>query len=398
VNTELEAAIHKAIAPHLTKRQQGYVMGAIRDALAIAEAAKTAPETEDAEWCKAAEDMRLTGTAFMRDGKRIDPRNVYLSTPAAAPAPVEWGYCCYGGPARQRACWSCAAWKPVASAPGLVMGNPISAAPVDGMAEIRWVIGGKVLGQPTGMDALEYANARIYPDSASDVRLPKLDKLRELFATPTSAPTPDRATPGERYTVVDSLVSELWNVTLRREYRTPGEKKRAIRAAIENELTQPIASSEAAQNSRSCTCHPSERPHPCQHKYAFSECVEAAHGEQDYSADQMREARNTWFAWTQVLAAAQEVAPEEFSSKVAGTNVDRILRVIRRQPAAAPGAVDDAMVERVAMAIYMARFGYSDEVVAKRWAETERQAEFRRRATAALATKPDGARAGGGES
>lgn len=26
-------------------------------------------------------------------------------------------------------------------------------------------------------------------------------------------------------------------------------------------------------DSRNCTCHPSERPEPCQHKYAFSECV-----------------------------------------------------------------------------------------------------------------------------
>jgi hypothetical protein len=25
-----------------------------------------------------------------------------------------------------------------------------------------------------------------------------------------------------------------------------------------------------------CTCHPSEAPQPCQHKYAFSECVVAA--------------------------------------------------------------------------------------------------------------------------
>lgn len=27
---------------------------------------------------------------------------------------------------------------------------------------------------------------------------------------------------------------------------------------------------------RNCTCHPDEAPIPCQHKYAFSECAEAA--------------------------------------------------------------------------------------------------------------------------
>jgi hypothetical protein len=51
-------------------------------------------------------------------------------------------------------------------------------------------------------------------------------------------------------------------------------------------------------------------------------------------ADVLSQQRDAWFAWTQVLAAAQEVAPEEFSPKVRGTNVDRIVRVIRRQPEA----------------------------------------------------------------
>ncbi len=32
----------------------------------------------------------------------------------------------------------------------------------------------------------------------------------------------------------------------------------------------------AQTTERSCTCHPSEAPVPCQHKYAFSECVKAA--------------------------------------------------------------------------------------------------------------------------
>jgi hypothetical protein len=83
-----------------------------------------------------------------------------------------------------------------------------------------------------------------------------------------------------------------------------------------------------------------------------------------YSADQMRQARDTWFAWTQVLAAAQDVAPEEFSPKVTGTNVDRILRVIRRQPAAAPGALNAAMVERASLAYEVAMDGevYRPEV------------------------------------
>jgi len=27
-----------------------------------------------------------------------------------------------------------------------------------------------------------------------------------------------------------------------------------------------------------CTCHPSERPEPCQHKYALTDCIEAANG------------------------------------------------------------------------------------------------------------------------
>lgn len=33
---------------------------------------------------------------------------------------------------------------------------------------------------------------------------------------------------------------------------------------------------DAGAQERACTCHPSEAPVPCQHKYAFSECVEAA--------------------------------------------------------------------------------------------------------------------------
>jgi len=50
--------------------------------------------------------------------------------------------------------------------------------------------------------------------------------------------------------------------------------------------------------------------------------------------------RDTWSAWTQILASAQEVAPEEFASAAHGTNLDRVLRVIGR-----PGAMNKLLEE-----------------------------------------------------
>jgi hypothetical protein len=57
---------------------------------------------------------------------------------------------------------------------------------------------------------------------------------------------------------------------------------------------------------------------------------EAAREGGDPGSDWERKYHEANFSWVQILEAAQKVAPEEFSSKVRGTNMDRVLRVIQR--------------------------------------------------------------------
>lgn len=63
--------------------------------------------------------------------------------------------------------------------------------------------------------------------------------------------------------------------------------------------------------------------------------------------DEARKHAETHSAWAQVLAAAMEAAPEEFGTDRQGTNLERVLRVIReRQPATIHGFDFTAHLQR----------------------------------------------------
>lgn len=69
---------------------------------------------------------------------------------------------------------------------------------------------------PTGTKPLSGDALRTFAQITTEVR---------AIAAALASPAPSAG-------VVDALVSELWSVTQRREYATPGERKRAIRTAI----------------------------------------------------------------------------------------------------------------------------------------------------------------------
>jgi hypothetical protein len=218
-------------------------------------------------------------------------------------------------------------------------------------------------------------------------------------AAPTSAPTPDRATPGER----DAL-SALRKLAAKAapgpyEYDSehctivgnghcpdcddgcrhvhvdiePSDLAFIIAAAnyVSASLPQPIASSEAAPAVQCANCGDSKQefswngdgPYPCRH---CKQPSEAAHGEEEVEVLYRRDITEDgpWVRYSDYL---------------------------KRQPAAAPGAVDDGTVARIA-----------ELIVAEMPSETVIQrcvaSAVNKAALAALATKPDGPRADGGES
>lgn len=46
-----------------------------------------------------------------------------------------------------------------------------------------------------------------------------------------------------------------------------------------------------------CTCHPDEAPVPCQHKYAFSECVAAYEASSAGQCEEIKESHTMWLTY-----------------------------------------------------------------------------------------------------
>lgn len=98
----------------------------------------------------------------------------------------------------------------------------------------------------------------------------KLERAKEVLGWYAS-----NATPGQdMWRIVDKDGSPLI------EFGFIGDRARAV--------LSELSADAPAQQTRDCTCHPSEAPVPCQHKYAFSECVKAA--QQTQISDEVREA------------------------------------------------------------------------------------------------------------